>query len=113
MKSPLIVQSMLGLAGVLAALVLWELLTKGPLAETPVPAFSATLRSLGTLLVTASFWSTVLDTILMAFIGLVVSVASGILLGLLIATSPALRAALRVPLEFLKPIPPIVVSTLR
>ena len=100
---------LLGGAGIVAVLAVWELLTRGPLAASPLPTFTDTAAALFGLLGDRTFWSAVWDTVLMALAGLVASVALGVLLGLLVATSPVLRAASRVLVEFLKPIPPIVV----
>ncbi|MGO2112123.1 MAG: ABC transporter permease [Pseudoclavibacter sp.] len=99
----------LGIVGVAAVLALWELLTRGPLSNSPLPAFSSTLVALVGLFGDPGFWQAVVDTVLMAAVGLVVSVALGVVLGLLIASSSVLHAASRVVVEFLKPIPPIVV----
>lgn len=102
----------LGAIGIVAVIVIWELVTRGPLASSPLPTFSDTFVALIGLLGLGEFWGSVWNTIVIAFLGLLFSVTLGVLLGLLIATSPLLRAATRVVIEFLKPIPPIVVLPL-
>lgn len=102
----------LGGIGVIVVLAVWEVLTIGPLAETPLPRFSSTMVALFAALGDPAFWQSVWDTIIIAFVGLVISVLLGVALGLLMAMSPVVRSACRVVIEFLKPIPPIVVLPL-
>ena len=54
-------------------------------------------------------WLATGDTALMAIGGLAIGVALGALIGIGIGTSPLAMHATRAPLEFLKPVPPIVI----
>lgn len=107
--NPDVRRALLGTVGATAVVILWQLVTMGPLADSPLPTFVETIAALAGLLPTAAFWSSMWDTVVMAFLGLLVSMIVGVVLGLLIATSSVLRAGTRVLVEFLKPIPPIVV----
>ncbi|QNA92122.1 MULTISPECIES: ABC transporter permease [unclassified Microbacterium] len=101
---------LIGAAGVVSALALWEWsATTGPLAASPLPAATAALGEAVNLLGTATTWTAIGDTLTMAVIGLVLAVVIGVALGVAIGTSPLAMHATRVPLEFLKPIPPIVI----
>ncbi|WP_205291664.1 ABC transporter permease [Nocardioides faecalis] len=68
-----------------------------------------TVLALGDLVGDTEFWNAMLATIAVALVGLAAAMAAALVLGILIGWFPAVRRALRVPLEFLKPIPPIVV----
>lgn len=99
-----------GALGVLVALAAWQLAaTAGPLAGSPLPTAGEALSALLRLLGTAEVWTAIGDTLLMALSGLAIAVAAGVLLGVGIGVSPLAMHATRVPLEFLKPIPPIVI----
>lgn len=99
-----------GAVGVLAAFAAWQLAASvGPLADSPLPTATDALATLGSLLGTAELWAAVWDTVLMALIGLVIATVAGVILGIGIGVSPLAMHATRVPLEFLKPIPPIVI----
>lgn len=103
----------LGVAGVVVALVVWQwLATVGPLAESPLPtAVDSVVRAVR-LLGTVELWSAVGSTLLMALVGLLLAAVVGVLLGVAVGLSPLAMHATRVPLEFLKPIPPIVILPL-
>jgi len=99
-----------GAAGVLAALALWEwTATAGPLAGSPLPPASAAIGEAVRLLGSAQMWTALGDTLTMALSGLVVAILVGVVLGVAVGSSPLALHATRVPLEFLKPIPPIVI----
>ena len=103
-------QTLVGAAGIFTALVVWQLAaTVGPLAASPLPTATDALARAGALLVTPDLWSAVASTLGMALGGLVVAALAGIAFGIAIGVSPVAMHATRVPLEFLKPIPPIVI----
>ena len=54
-------------------------------------------------------WVATGDTLVMALVGLALAALVGVFLGVGIGVSPVAMHATRVPLEFLKPIPPIVI----
>ena len=100
----------LGALGAVAALCLWQLAaTVGPLANSLLPSASATLLDTARLLATAEMWQATADTLAIALLGLAGSLLGGVLVGIGIGASPLAMHATRAPLEFLKPIPPIVI----
>lgn len=102
-----------GAAGVLAALVVWQwLATVGPLADSPLPTATDSVARAVRLLGSVELWSAVGSTLLMAMVGLLLAAVVGVLLGVAVGLSPFAMHATRVPLEFLKPIPPIVILPL-
>ncbi|WP_308489539.1 ABC transporter permease [Microbacterium sp. ASV81] len=99
-----------GAAGVLVALAMWQFVaTVGPLSRAPLPSALQALEAAGGLLGTPGLWQATGDTLVMAFTGLIAAAFVGVLLGVAIGSSPLAMHATRVPLEFLKPIPPIVI----
>lgn len=99
-----------GAFGIVCALGAWQLAaTVGPLSASPLPAATEALGEAVRMLGTAQLWQAIGDTLGMALVGLVLAVVVGVLLGVAIGTSPVAMHATRVPLEFLKPIPPIVI----
>lgn len=110
MSNSRLLQYGIGALGVVAALSLWQFAaTIGPLAGSPLPPASDAIGTLVQLLATSVMWQATGETILMALLGLILAAVIGIALGMGIGVSPLAMHATRVPLEFLKPIPPIVV----
>lgn len=108
-KSPFL-PPLIGAVGVIAALALWEwTATAGPLAGSPLPPATAAIGEAARLLADAATWSALGDTLTMALGGLLLAIVVGVGLGVAIGASPLAMHATRVPLEFLKPIPPIVI----
>ena len=101
------------LAAVAALLVLWELVVAvGIVAETNIPPASAALSELVAQLGDGAFWSAVGSTLEGWAAGLGIAVALGVPLGLLIGSSRWAYRALRVPIEFLRPIPSVALIPL-
>ena len=110
MTRPTLIRTAVGALGVVAALAAWQIAaTAGPLAASPLPSAAEAIAALTGLLGTPEVWSSIADTVVMALAGLVIAVAAGIVIGVGIGVSPLAMHATRVPLEFLKPIPPIVI----
>lgn len=107
------VQILLGLLGLLLALVVWDLAVRtefvNPIDVSP-PADVA--EELIALLGTSALWSDILETLKGAAIGLLVAAAIGIPLGTLMGLIPAVNAALRPTVEFLRPVPGITLIPL-
>lgn len=100
----------IGALGAVVAFGLWQLAaTVGPLAASPLPSATDTLAEFFALLASPEMWQATGDTVVMAITGLVLAAVVGVILGIGIGTSPLAMHATRVPLEFLKPIPPIVI----
>lgn len=110
MRESRLLNSGIGALGVVAAIGLWQFAAMaGPLADSPLPSAVDALSAFFGLLGTPEMWLATWDTVYMALLGLVIATASGVLLGVGIGVSPLAMHATRVPLEFLKPIPPIVI----
>lgn len=110
MRTSRLLQYGIGALGAVAAICIWQLAaTAGPLADSPLPTAGESIAAFWHLLGTAEMWQAMGDTILMALVGLLLATAVGVVLGVGIGVSPLAMHATRVPLEFLKPIPPIVI----
>lgn len=101
-----------GATGCIAMVMLWQLVADGPLAGSALPDAFDTFGQFFRLLSVAVFWSDVWATIQIALGGFLLAVIVGIIVGVLVATSPFTMHATRPLLEFLKPIPPIVILPL-
>lgn len=100
----------LGIAGTAG---LWEAATRsGLVATTDVPTLSSTLAAFGDLLGSETFWTAVGDTLRSWALGLLVSAAVAIPLGIAIGASDRAWRFVKVPVEALRPIPPIVILPL-
>jgi ABC-type nitrate/sulfonate/bicarbonate transport system permease component len=101
------------LVAVAVVLALWELVVGvGIVAETNIPPASAALSELVAQLGDGAFWSAVGSTLEGWAAGLGIAVALGVPLGLLIGSSRWAYRALRVPIEFLRPIPSVALIPL-
>lgn len=98
-----------GVAGVGLLLVAWQLLAIGPLSGTSLPTVGQAVDALVQMMGESGFWEDTAVTAGTALIGLAASIVVGVVLGILIGTSQLLRFATSAVLEFLKPIPPIVI----
>jgi ABC-type nitrate/sulfonate/bicarbonate transport system permease component len=102
-----------GLVGILAVLVLVELLTlSGILDERYFPRVSADLATLVTELGTASFWTAVGQTLRAWAVSFGLATAAGILVGAFVGLTDWLHSATRVVIEFLRPIPSVALIPL-
>ncbi|MFV0375149.1 ABC transporter permease [Microbacterium sp.] len=110
MSNSTVRQYAVGTVGVLAALGLWQLASDvGPLASSPLPSAIEAIQTAFQLFGSAEMWQATGATVYMALLGLSIATVAGVLLGVAIGVSPLAMHATRVPLEFLKPIPPIVI----
>ena len=102
----------LGLLGVVVAVAIWQLMVTGPLADKPFATVPEIAKALRTMIGSGAFWTSLRETVVVALIGLALSVAAGLVLGVLVGLSDAAYRSLRLVTEFLKPIPPIVILPL-
>ncbi len=91
-----------------ALLGLWELCTATEILPAQTPPFTDVADFFGNNLSDSSFWSALKETLWHWFAGLIVGSAVGVGLGLVLGAIPIVQRLLTVPLEFLRPIPPIV-----
>lgn len=100
----------IGAIGVVGALATWQVAaTTGPLADSPLPTATESIAAAAGLLATPEVWAATGVTLAMALGGLLIAAALGVAFGIGIGVSPLMMHATRVPFEFLKPIPPIVI----
>ncbi len=98
---------------ILAALALWELVVRsGVVPQRWSPPPSAVLVTLGRELLTPSFWIAVGQTLEGWAVGLALAIVIAVPLGLVIGSAPLLYHALRVPIEFLRPVPSVALVPL-
>lgn len=110
MRTSRTLQYGVGLLGAAAALGVWQLAaTVGPAADSPLPTAGEAISEFISLLASPAMWQATLDTLVMALVGLILAAVLGVMFGVGIGVSPLAMHATRVPLEFLKPIPPIVI----
>jgi len=94
------------LLSVAAALAVWELVSRtGVIAERDLPSMSSSFRELWSLVQTTSFWGAFAQTVRGWALGLAVATALAVPIGILLGSSDFAARALRVPIEFLRPIP--------
>jgi len=89
-----------------AALALWELISRtNTISQRDLPAMSTSFHALWSLLQTGGFWWAFLDTVRGWALGLGIAAVLAIPLGIVLGSSEFAARALRVPIEFLRPIP--------
>lgn len=109
-QQQLIMRYITGVVGVLLALGVWQgVATIGPLSHSPLPTALESISTGVQLVGEAATWTAIGSTLLMALTGLVAAIIIGVLLGMVMGISPIVHHGTRVPLGFLKPIPPIVI----
>ncbi|QIM19630.1 ABC transporter permease subunit [Leucobacter coleopterorum] len=101
-----------GIVGVVLLLVAWQWGSAAVGSETALPSVPSVVLALGTLALETTFWGEVAVTFGIALLGWGIAAIVGVLLGVFVGTSVTVRAATRVVLEFLRPIPAIVILPL-
>jgi ABC-type nitrate/sulfonate/bicarbonate transport system permease component len=111
-------ESSYGLLALFAALAALEVVARAELiSSSQFPPVSEMFRAIGAELPSATFWSDVARTVQGWGVGLVAAFTVAVPLGVLIGSNALVYRSLRVPIEFLRPIPsvaliPLVVLTL-
>jgi ABC-type nitrate/sulfonate/bicarbonate transport system permease component len=101
------------LVAVAVVLGLWELIVRADvISERNIPTMTATVGELVSQLSESRFWSAIGNTLEGWVLGLGIAMALGIPLGILIGSSRWVFRALRVPIEFLRPIPSVALIPL-
>jgi ABC-type nitrate/sulfonate/bicarbonate transport system permease component len=98
----------LPVAATLALLGAWEVASRTGALPSEVPPPTRVASWLAAHATQGDFWCPVGDTATHWFGGLLIGAALGVALGILLGLTPLLEQSLRVPLEFLRPIPSIV-----
>ncbi|MFD2364323.1 MULTISPECIES: ABC transporter permease [unclassified Arthrobacter] len=98
----------LGVAGILAALIAWELFSAfGPVSQHHLPPPSVVIPTFLNNFTFTQFWLTVGQTMWAWFLGLTLATFGGLAVGLLIGSSSLLRTGTHTTVEFLRPIPAV------
>jgi ABC-type nitrate/sulfonate/bicarbonate transport system permease component len=98
---------------ILLLLALWEAVVRAALIpETSIPPATSAIGELATQLTEAAMWKAVGNTLQGWVIGLGLAVLLGVPAGILIGSSRWAYRALRVPIEFLRPIPSVALIPL-
>ena len=101
------------IVAVASALALWELLVRsGAVSDTSFPPMSETVAELVGLLGEGDFWTAVLNTLQGWALGLGIAILLAVPTGIVVGSSRLLYRALRVPIEFLRPIPSVALIPL-
>ncbi|MCW2567561.1 MAG: ssuC1 [Mycobacterium sp.] len=105
--------AVLGLAGVVVFLAVWEAVPRAGLVSTQfLPPASGVLRTLADEMARPVFWTAVGDTVLAWALGLAIAFGAAIVLGFVVGAVPALRAFTASTVEFLRPIPSVALIPL-
>lgn len=107
-----ITSTAVGLGGIVAALLIWQGAAASGAAGGSLPQLGRVFGRLGMLAASPDFWSALGATIGIAFLGLIAAIVCGVVVGILVGSFEPVRYATRAVLEFLKPIPPIVILPL-
>jgi ABC-type nitrate/sulfonate/bicarbonate transport system permease component len=93
-------------ASIAAALAVWEIVSRtGIIDQRDLPPMSAAFSELWTLMGTQDFWTAFGQTVRGWALGLTLATVLAVPLGIVIGSSDIARSGLRVPIEFLRPIP--------
>lgn len=99
---------LLGLAGVLTFLLIWELVSRtGVVDPTYLPPATEVLARFGLNLTLTGFWVAIGQTVTSWALGMLLAFALAVPLGTVIGLSPFLRKVTRSTIEFLRPIPSV------
>ncbi|WP_306370611.1 ABC transporter permease [Nocardiopsis sp. CC223A] len=103
----------LGSAGVLALLLLWEAVPRlGAVPERHFPPASEVLATLAERAGTTPFWEAVGHTLFGWALGLAIAFAAAVLLGFALGSAPRVRAFTTSTVDFLRPIPSVALIPL-
>jgi ABC-type nitrate/sulfonate/bicarbonate transport system permease component len=102
-----------GSLGAIGILVIWQLVaSRGVVDPDALPTATDTLSALADLVGDPLFWQAVEDTLEAAIGGFLIALAVGVPVGVLVGLSELAALSTRLVIEFLKPIPPVVLIPL-
>lgn len=100
-------------SGIVVFLILWELIPRlGVVSPDAMTPFTRVVITLLDGAATSEFWTTLLETLRTWSIGMGVSVAAGVALGIIVGLVGPLREATHSTVEFLRPIPSVALIPL-
>lgn len=113
MRARAVGTALIPVLSVAAGLAIWELVSRtNTISQRDLPAMSTSFRALWTMLQTQTFWSAVLHTVRGWALGLGIATSLAVPFGIALGSSELAARALRVPIEFLRPIPSAVLIPL-
>lgn len=103
-----------GLLTAIVTLACWEIVARAHLIveDESLPPATSSIAALGSLITEQGFWMSVLDTLQAALAGLAIAAIAGVPLGALVGLSRLAFRSTRLLVEFLRPIPPVVIIPL-
>ncbi len=104
--------ALVGATGLVLFLLLWQWASTRVSSQATLPSVFDVAQALAGLAAQASFWENVGWTLGLALIGWLVAAVVGVAIGVLVGLSRTAYDATRVVLEFLRPIPAIVILPL-
>ena len=107
-----VLQPLLGVVGIILLLVLWQWGSTQVSTERALPSVGAVGTALVTNLQNPAVWLAIGQTLGIALAGWAAAAVIGVVLGIAVGTSRAFSAATRGLLDFLRPIPAIVILPL-
>jgi ABC-type nitrate/sulfonate/bicarbonate transport system permease component len=106
-------KQLLGIAGILAFLLVWELVPRVGIVEPRfLPPASEVIGALARDFGLTAFWVAVGETMLAWLLGLVIAIVLATVLGFIIGSSSFLRKLTNSTVEFLRPIPSVALIPL-
>jgi len=106
-------KQLLGIAGILAFLLIWELVPRVGIVEPRfLPPASEVIWALARDFGLTAFWVAVGETMLAWLLGLVIAIVLALVLGFIIGSSSFLRKLTNSTVEFLRPIPSVALIPL-
>jgi len=106
-------RQLLGIAGILAFLLVWELVPRVGIVEPRfLPPASEVIGALARDFGLTAFWVAVGETMLAWLLGLVIAIVLALVLGFIIGSSSFLRKLTNSTVEFLRPIPSVALIPL-
>ena len=101
-----LVEGVVFVVSVAAFLALWEFVSRaGVISELDLPSMTTTFDKLWEFLNTRDFWAAFAQTVRGWAVGLAVATGLAVPLGIFLGTTDFAARALRVPIEFMRPIP--------
>ncbi|MCI1833657.1 MAG: ABC transporter permease [Bifidobacterium tibiigranuli] len=101
-----------GAIGIILLLIAWQWGSTKVVSKSALPSIPDVVSALRELVVQGSFWTGVALTLVIALAGWAIAAVAGVALGIAIGIFAPVQAATRILLEFLRPIPAIVILPL-
>lgn len=100
------------LVGIAVSLCVWHLYASGPGQAASMPTPFQVVERLGELATESAYWTSIWDSLWLAALGLLTSIAVGVPLGLLNGLSPKVTQSTQFIVDFFRTVPPIALVPL-